>query len=338
VNPANFSRLKPKRLGVRLPNWIGDVIQVTPALRALRRAFPEAEMTMIGQGKVRDLIEAADWCQAFETDIPKKGLDAIVILPHSFRTAWNAWRAGVPARAGFKGELRSWLLTHPVPAIIGNRRTRPFSRITYIRRLLEGLGVPFEDFSLELPLDAAAESGVEGLLRDAGLDPSRPLVALNPGSAWGPTKRWPEEYFARAGDTLAEKLGGQVYILAGPGEMEEARRIAEKMSGTAAILDHEKATFPMTKSLIKRSAVVISNDSGPRHIAACYDVPAIVMVGPFHPVISHNGHPRTIMMYEGVDCSPCHLRECPTDLRCMTRITPEKVVAAAEGLLEAKKA
>ena len=196
--------------------------------------------------------------------------------------------------------------------------------------------MPLRDLQLELPLDPDSEATVEELLVKGGLDPKKPLVCLNPGAGFGSSKRWPEDNFARTGDALAEKLGGQVFILAGPGEEAEGQRIREKMNSTVEVFGPQDGNLAMMKSLIRRSTVMISNDSGPRHIAACFDVPVVVMVGPFHPNISDNYHSRTTMMYEGVDCSPCHLRKCPIDHRCMTRITPEKAIQASMKLVEEK--
>jgi heptosyltransferase-2 len=310
---------------------------VTPGLKALRAAFPKTEITLAGRPNARELVEGAAWCDRFATEIERGRYDAAVLIPHSFRVAWEAWRAGVPVRAGFKGEFRGWLLTHRVRPPRGDRRKQPWSKLTYLRLLLEGLGIRVEDMSLELPLDAASEGRAEAFLREVGLDPARPLVALNPGSAFGPSKRWPEEYFAQTGDALARRLGGSVYILAGPDEEEEARRIASKMTAGPVVLGADLADLRMIKSIVKRTAVMVSNDSGPRHIAACYDIPCVVLVGPFHPALSYNGHLRTAMMWEGVECSPCHLRVCPIDHRCMTRLTPERVVEEATRLVNARR-
>lgn len=332
MQPEDFSRLSPGRLLVVLPNWLGDVIQVTPALRALRRHFPEARMTLLGRPAAEGLVRGAAWCDDFRVEIPG-GQDAAVVLPMSFRAAWRVWRAGVPNRAGFDGEFRRWLLTFAVPRLRWDRRRRPYSRIVYLRRLLRGLGIELGDESLELPLDPGCEERVEGLMREKGLDPARPLVAVNPGAAFGPSKCWPAEHFARAADLAAEEFGAQVYILAGPGEEPEGERIRSAMRSRAVVFGPDEADLRMIKSLVKRSMLMISNDSGPRHIAACYDVPCVVLVGPFHPVLSHNGHARTAMLWEGVECSPCHLRSCPIDHRCMRRITPERVLEEASRLV-----
>ncbi len=331
-----FVKSNPRRLGVRLPNWMGDVIMVTPTLRALRHAFPEAKMVLWGKPGMKDLVEGASWCDDYISEPPGESLDAILLLRRYFRSAWEAWRAGIPLRAGFSGDFRGGLLTHAVPSIAGHRSRHPYSWMTYQRRLMEGLGIPILDLQMELPLDSGCESRVEALLSEKGLDPEKPLVCLNPGAGFGPSKRWPEEYFARAGDSLADKLGGEVFILAGPGEEAEGESIQQSMSSRAVLFGPEEGNLVMMKSLIRRASVMLSNDSGPRHIGACFDIPTVVMVGPFHPNISENYHKRTSMMYEGVDCSPCHLRNCPVDHRCMTRITPEKVVKEALRLVEEK--
>ena len=151
-------------------------------------------------------------------------------------------------------------------------------------------------------------------------------------AAWGPAKRWPLENFARTGDLLAERWGAQILILSGPGEEEFARGVASAIKTRAVVLGPQLNGFPMVKSIVKRVAVMVSNDSGPRHIAACFDVPTVVFVGPFHPIISDNGHLRTAMLWEGVECSPCHRRTCPIDFRCMIRLTPERAVEAAERM------
>lgn len=330
--PETFASLAPRRLAVRLPNWVGDVIMTTPALRALRRHFASAEMILVGRPSMRLLVQGADWCQGFGAEYPP-GADAAVIVPHSFRSAWGAWRANIAARAGFKGELRGWLLTHGVAPIRGSRRRKPFSKLTYLRTLLTGLGIPFGDPRLELPLDSAAESRVEDVLRQIGIEPTRPFLVLNPGAAWGPSKRWPLDYFARAGGTLAKRLDAQVVVIAGPGEEEDARAVVSKIESRAALLGPGLGDFAILKSAIRRARLIVSNDSGPRHIAACFDVPCVTLVGPFHPTISDNEHARTAMLWEGVECSPCHLRVCPIDHPCMNKLTPERVVEAAEAVI-----
>jgi len=330
---------------VRLPNWVGDVVMATPALRALRSAHPEAEITLEGRPFLAGLVCGLASVDVFLADpgrgalarareLRQRGFDWAVLLPDSTRAALGPFLARIPVRAGYAREpLRRALLTHALPPPSEGGRRVPISMIERYLRITRALGCPDAGSALELAVDAGARERALKRLAEAGLAPGERTLVVTPGAAFGSSKLWPPESFAAAADAIARRHGLHAVLAPGPGEEAIARRIAETMQERAIVLADPPTSLAELVALVAGAALQLGNDTGPRHVAVACGVPAVVVMGPTDP--RHTAHllERQRVLREDVPCSPCHLKVCPIDHRCMTRVRPERVAAAAAELL-----
>jgi len=172
------------------------------------------------------------------------------------------------------------------------------------------------------------------LLRDSGVTESAPIVGLNPGAKYGSSKLWPVESFAQTGDALAAKLEAQIVVMAGPGEDELAAEIVARMSARAVAIASASVDLEMLKGVVSRLDLLITNDTGPRHIAAALGVPTVALFGPTHTLWGNSGFEKAVDLSIEVDCGPCMQRTCPRGHhKCMNDLEPAVAVAAAESLL-----
>jgi heptosyltransferase-2 len=338
----------PERILVRAPTWIGDAVMATPALRALRAAQPQAEIALEGRPAVGELLRGLASFDRFLAD-PGRGLRALlararalraarfdwaVLLPDSPRAALGPFLARVPRRVGYAREpLRRALLTEALapPREGGRAQTLPMSE-RYLR-ITRHLGCPDRGDRLELAADPAADAAVARELSRRGVGAQERLLVVAPGAAFGPAKRWPPGHFAAAAELVARRLGLLPVLAPGPGEAGLARAIAGAMQVPALALVDPTPDPPRLKSLVARAALVLTNDSGPRHLAVALDRPVVVVMGPSDPRTTAQHLERQRVLREAVACSPCGRRRCPLDHRCMTRLRPERVLAAATELL-----
>jgi heptosyltransferase-2 len=335
----------PRRILVRAPNWVGDVVMATPALRALRRAHPKAELTLEGRPFLAGLARGLPGVDSFLRDrgsvlsrareLRRRGFDWAVLLPDSTRAALGPCLARIPVRAGYAREpLRRALLTHALPPPTdGAGRRVPISMIERYLRITRALGCPDAGAALELAVDPEARERIAKRLAEAGLGPGERTLVVTPGASFGASKLWPPGSFAAAADAIARRHDLRVVLAPGPGEEAIARQIAHAMRERAVVLAEPPTSLAELVALVAGAALHLGNDTGPRHIAVANGVPTVVVMGPTDP--RHTAHllERQRVLREDVACSPCHLKVCPIDHRCMTRLRPERVAAAAAELL-----
>jgi heptosyltransferase-2 len=335
----------PARILVRAPSWVGDVVMATPALRALRRARPDAEIVLEGKPFLAGLVRGLPSVDAFLPDVRgsafararalrERGFDWAVLLPDSTRAALGPFLARIPVRAGYAREpLRRALLTLALPPPTEGGRRVPISMIERYLRITRALGCPDAGLAPELAVDAEARERALKRLAEAGVAPGERTLLVTPGASFGSSKLWPPESFAAAADAIARAHGLRVVLAPGPGEEAIARRIAEAMAERAIVLAAPPTSLAELVALIAGAALQLGNDTGPRHVAVACGVPAVVVMGPTDP--RHTAHllERQRVLREELPCSPCHLKVCPIDHRCMTRLRPERAVAAAAELL-----
>jgi heptosyltransferase-2 len=323
------------RLLVRAPNWIGDAVLSLPAVRDLRRNFPGARIEVLARPWVADLYHAVREVDAVrealglaaDREAIRGRFDAALLLPNSFGAALLAWWARIPERWGYRTDGRGPLLTRgtAVP-----REVRGRSQVYYYRAMLAGAGLSVSaapDGSLACP----PEWRERGLLRLGG--PAR-WVGINPGAFYGTAKRWIPERYAAVADGLARRTGARIVILGGPAERPVAETIAASMRAEALVLCGDTSLRDLV-GVITGLEALVTNDSGPMHIAAALGVPVVAVFGPTDwretaPV--GEGHR---LVREPVHCSPCLLRECPIDHRCMRRVGVDRVLAETESVLAA---
>jgi heptosyltransferase-2 len=180
---------------------------------------------------------------------------------------------------------------------------------------------------LELFVTPAEEEEAERALAAAGVDPAAPLALLAPGASYGPSKLWPAARFGRVGDGLAG-AGAALAVIGAPGERALAEAVVGAMRHPAANLAG-RLSLGALKAAVRRARVLVGNDAGARHVAVAFGVPAVILMGPTALEKTGMNLERVEVLSADVPCRPCYLRECPIDHRCMTRIEPERVLAAA---------
>lgn len=349
LEPARGAeRDAPRRILVRAPTWIGDAVMATPALRALRAAHPAAEIALEGRPVLASLLAGLPSYDRFLPDrgrssaallrrareLGRGGFDWAVLLPDSHRAALGAWLAGIPVRAGYaRDPLRRALLTDAVPLPRRHGQRLPIPMTERYLRITRQLLCPDRGDALELCVDPEAAARVDERLRRDGVPSEAGLLLVTPGASFGASKLWPAAHFAAACDGIVRRLSLLPVLAPGPGELAIARRIAGAMRERCLALVDPPPDLAELKALVERSALVLSNDTGPRHIAVALGRPVVVLMGPNDPRHTAQHLERQRVLRHEVVCSPCHLKTCPIDQRCLTRLAPERAIAAAEELL-----
>jgi heptosyltransferase-2 len=340
-----------RRILVREVNWVGDAVLTLPALEALDRRFPEAEISLLAKSWVSGLFAghpAVDGIIEYRTgnthrgvlgrwrlarQLSQEGFDLAVVFPNSLDAALIPWLAGIPRRVGYLTEARRLLFTHPVPRPSGSAGRHQAEHYLGIVRALGGDGAP----SLRLPVTAEARERGERLLRDHGVGPADLCVALSPGSVYGSAKRWPAERFAAVADALVDQCGARILLIGSDEERPILEQVAARMRRPAVNLGGRTELSALV-GVLERVRWLLSNDTGAMHIAAAMGTPVLAIFGPTDAEATGPLGRHTRIVRESVPCSPCLLRECPIDHRCMTRVTVDKVLQHALELLEASSA
>jgi len=343
-----------ERIAVLLPNWVGDVVMATPALRALRRCFAGSEIVHVGRPVALELLAGGDLADGQMTDLShgrsmpinllrqagrmrKRRFDLAVLLPNSFRSALLCWLGRVGRIAGYDRDGRGWMLSDKLaPPRDSDGRLLPVSAIDYYNALARMLGAEADSRRMFLPSGRADADGL--IARVTGGD-DRPTVMLNPGASFGPSKVWPAERYAAVADALIERHGARIVINAAPSERRVAATVAKAMRHrpTINLAEHDN-TISLLKSLMRLCCLLITNDTGARHMAAAIGIGVVTVFGSTDPAWSRIDYPLERTVRVDVPCGPCQKKRCPLPvgkmrLRCLTAITPEMVLAAAEELL-----
>lgn len=338
----------PRKILVRAPNWIGDAVMCEPAVRGLRSLFPEAELTMLAKPAIAELFIAYPGLRCVLVYDDKKAhagisgrwslagtlrqhrFDLAVLFQNAFEAAFLAWLAGIPRRYGYATDGRVLFLTEPV-AVPNSRE--PVHQVEYYWNLLRPLGMTGGATLPTLLVSADEDRMADVRLASAGIDSSYLIIGINPGSTYGSAKRWLSDRFAEVAKRLvrrleqAESAQVAVVILGAKGEESLGEDIAAQLDGRSVVLSGT-TTIRELMAVVKRCRLLVTNDTGPMHIAAAFGVPVVAVFGPTDwRTTAPYGQERSIVR-EAVDCAPCLLRECPIDHRCMTRVSVEKVYEA----------
>jgi heptosyltransferase II len=345
-------RFSPARMLIRGTNWIGDAVMSEPALSAIRQAFPKADITLLVKPAIAELFQqhpAIDHLLVYEhrgrharlsgkwalgSELRRGRFDVAILFQNAFEAALLAFLAGIPRRYGYGTDGRAFLLSD---AITAPNRTALAHQTQYYLDLLRPLGITPLPAAPRLFVSDSEEERMTQRLMEAGIQATERLIGINPGSTYGSAKRWLPERFAQAADRMVEQFGGRVVIVGAAGEEALGQAIAEKMLSKPVVLSG-RTSIRELMSIIKRCRLFITNDTGPMHIAAAFGVPVVAIFGSTDfRTTSPFGETHQIVR-QPVECSPCLLRECPIDHRCMTGVTVEHVCEAAAKQLHMQKA
>lgn len=327
----------------------GDLLLTTPALRALRAGLPGARVTVLAARGMGALLEGnPDVDRVIEFDrrsfrsqaglygrLVRGGYDLVLDLVSNPRTAFMTRLTRAPLRAGYDipGRRGAYTIRVPrEPLATGGRpllRYAPEAALDVIRALgLTPLGT-----ALSFAVAPEARGRIDAWLERANATP--PLLGCLPTGSW-PAKTWAPERFAAAMDALAD--AGTILWLWGPGERE-------RVEAARALMSRPSLLAPPTGwqelgALLQRCALLVGNDSGPKHLAAALGVPTATVYGPTHPATWHPpAGPHRALMADGLECLHCNANRCPLPgerhMRCMREVAVERVVAAALELLHA---
>jgi heptosyltransferase II len=366
--------IQPRRILVRGVNWLGDAVMTTPALLRLREKFPAAHIALLTPEKLRDLwqhhpavsetisVAAEESVFSVATKLRAGRFDLALVLPNSPRSAIEVYLGGIPQRLGYARPWRNLFLTQTVAPRVNAVKMQKRS-IGEIRELIVGNSkfkiqnstfLPSAHQILEyLHLTAALGANpsplapqlmvtpeeIEAAKKKFGLEKiNGPIIGLNPGAEYGPAKRWPVEKFIAAAREIQRQKTQCAWILFGG---KNDRPLTAQIE--SAIRNPQSANFNLSgqtslrelMSLLKLCRVLLTNDTGPMHVAAALGTPVVVPFGSTSPELTGPGLPgdtRHHLLKSDAPCAPCFLRECPIDFRCMNGISVERVV---EALLEA---
>lgn len=329
------------RIMVRMPNWIGDAVMATPALASIREAFPAVHIAVVANPLVAALFTFHPCCDRvivfdkrgrhqgaggfwrFCCELRRERFDLAILLQNAFEAAFMAALAGIPRRAGYRTDGRRLLLNAGVPAV---DKKHGLHHVDYYLQLLRQLDFTVDSRQPRLALAQEEEQWAAGCLG------SGEWVAVNPGASYGSAKRWIPERFAAVADGLTDAYGVRVVLTGGPGELEIGAHIERAMRHAPLNLIGRTSVRELM-AVLARCRLMVTNDSGPMHIAAAFGVPTVAIFGPTdHTTTSPLGD-RCRIVRNAVDCAPCLLRECPVDHRCMELVTTDAVLNAAYELL-----
>ncbi len=343
-----------------LPNWVGDVVMATPFLRAIGCKFPDAKFTLLGKPVAMDVLRPSDWVDDWIVDttasssspasmfqmvmdLRRGEYDLAVLLPNSFRSALLAALAGIRRIAGYHRDGRGLLLTDKMsPPRSKDGRLVPVPMIDYYLALAGLVGALSDNTKMQLSVDPDFELAAEAMLAEAGADRSAPLVMLNPGGAFGVSKMWDADRYAAVADELVDSRGAGIIINAAPSEKEVAANVADFMKNKPLInfADHDNS-IGLLKSLLWRCDLLVTNDTGARHIAAAMGVAVVTIYGSTDPAWTVLNYDRERTIVVETPCGPCQKKMCtqppgPQYHQCMDAINPEMVLNAANELLDLK--
>jgi heptosyltransferase-2 len=360
--------IQPRRILVRGVNWLGDAVMTTPALLRLREKFPAAHITLFTPEKLKDLWlnhpavdEIISFAPGENIFVTAKKLrvgkfDLAFVLPNSPRSAVEVFLAGIPRRIGGARPWRNFFLTQAVAprADAVNMRKRPVGEIRNLisehptsniqhPKIPESAHQIFEYLNLAAALGANPEplapqlfvtpEEVESTKKKFGLEKiDGPIIGLNPGAEYGPAKRWPVEKFIAAAGEIRQRTNCVWLIFGGNADASTTAQIESAIGNRQSAINLAGQTsLHELMALLKLCRVLFTNDTGPMHVAAALGTPVVVPFGSTSPELTGPGLPgdaRNRLLKSDAPCSPCFLRECPIDFRCMNGISVERVVEA----------
>ncbi len=343
------ARNQRPRLAIDAPNWVGDLVMSTPVLEAALASEHYAQVTIVVRQNLAGLLAdgplGAHLCSVRDDAHELEALrelapQAILLLSNSFRAAWRARQAGIPLRAGAALSRRGFLLTHRlVPPRRGGARF-PIPTAHLQRDVAALLGVYAASLHPRLHVATAVRATQRAQLAALGLARGERYFVCSPGAAFGAAKLYPPPLFARALDRIAAQHGLRAVISGAPSEEPLMNELASHSRSQPLVLSGLPRDLSTLKALIEGAALLVVGDSGPRWIAAAFDVPCVSILGPNIPELTASSLERCeIVRLETLACSPCARRVCPLGHhRCMRELDPEVVAAAASRVLESSSA
>ena len=328
---------KSFRILIRSTTWLGDAVMTIPAVRAIKRGRPDAHVTILTPAKLAELwkqVAEVDDVIAIEPDdnvfaVAKKlrgRFEVAILFPNSLRSALEVWLAGIPRRAGFPGHRRAWLLNqifHGKKKKKDARPEPPRHQVHHYLALAEFVGADIEDAALLQ-------------IRNQKSEIRNPIIGLCPGAEYGPTKRWFPERFGEVVRAVAASRECEWVLFGVEKDAPLGEEILRDFTGPHRNLIGKTSLAQLIAEL-RGCNLLLTNDTGTMHLAAFLGVPTVALFGSTEPALTGPRGDIHRVIRHHVACSPCYLRECPLDLRCMKAITVPEVVTAIGEMLGGKE-
>jgi heptosyltransferase II len=321
--PKNSGRLAPFRILVRSSNWLGDAVMSAPAIQRLKRGRPDLWLTVLTRAKLADFWRLVPEVDELITLDPGDSVfriagkirgrfEVAILFPNSVRSALEIWLAGIPRRVGYARPWRNFFLNQFIPEPSFPAPLRHQSG--HYLRIMDRIGANLDEALPDLDLP----TGEPG------------LVGLCPGAEYGPAKRWTE--FSSVAEQLSERYGLHWLIFGTANEKRFAADIVERLKTNATDLSGRTSLLELATQL-RRCQLLLTNDTGTMHLASSLGVPTVAIFGSTEPQLTGPTGEGHVVIRHHVECSPCFLRECPLDFRCMKAVTVAEVVSAVERVL-----
>jgi heptosyltransferase-2 len=330
MKPLNLKKIK--KILIRSTNWIGDAIMTTPAVRAIRKNFPDAQISILTKPWVAPVFLNSPYVDnlliydeagkhkgmvgkmRLAKELKQYSFDAAILLQNAFEAALITFFAGIPCRIGYNTDVRGFLLTHSV------------SCTPQIKKI-------HQTGYLDLVVNNKSQKRAVEILKEHGISRTNRLVGINPSATFGPAKQWFPERYAALSDKIHEIFGARILLFGGPKDRELGRRISQMMQHPLVDLCG-KTRLEEAIALISMCNLFITNDSGLMHVAAALDIPLIAIFGSTNPVTTGPRSKRSKIVRVPIDCSPCLKPECPKGhLKCMDQIDVDMVFEVVKDLL-----
>ena len=345
------------KIAVFLPNWVGDVTMATPTLQAIRSHFG-SRATMLGVMRpyVADVLSGTKWidqkffydpraqepqlsCRNLVRNLRAEKPDSILLLTNSLRTGVLAWLCGASQRIGYAQYGRGPLLTDKLKFKKQGGRFVPASTMLGYLKLTQFLGCPQQTrWPLHLETSTEDELAADRVWERLNLPPGKEMIVFHNAGGWGgraSSKSWPIDHAAQLARKIAIHDGLTVLFICGPQERAMAAKtvLAAAHPRVKSIAD-QSLSIGLSKACIRRSRLMVSSDSGPRHFAAAFGVPLVTLFGPTHTAWGDTNYAQMISLQQEVPCGPCMQKTCPFGHhQCMKELTVERVYSAVNHLL-----
>jgi heptosyltransferase-2 len=328
---------------IRVPNWLGDSMMASPVVSAVSKSFPLAKLTILskpnmapfwkGFTEVHEVLvleKGLDGILRTLGEIKKRKFDAALILPTSFSSAFLLFAANIPVRVGWGGEGRELFLTTVIPALEPRQKHLVWEYLELVR---QGLGRPLAQKTIRLafPMDSKSKKEAQQLLKSLKVNARLGLVALGPGATYGPAKRWPLNYWKQLIVKMLESGKETLLVLGGPEEKDYLEDLWKGLPDKHAprLVSLAGKTSPLTlAAVLDQCKLLITNDTGPMHVAAAVGTPTVALFGSTSPTWTRPFGLGHEVIYKAVECSPCYQKTCPIGYICLNRITVDEVLKA----------
>ena len=342
-----------KKIIVRCPNWVGDIVMATPVYDSVRLTWPDAEIVGLVRNYAVDVLSGGPWFDRVvglddgskegkkqQTAMVKEfGPDVAIVLPNSWSSALPIWKAGCRNIYGYRRDFRGLILKDGPKPIKEGGKIKPMPTTDYYDDLCRFLGLKQpESFMPHLYIDEVLQNRADAIYAKHGIAEEEKVIGLNPGASFGSSKCWLTEYYAELAERLQDKYKCRLFMFTAPGEDRIADEIMAKTRADIIEMRKEGLDLGLLKPLINRCEMLVTNDTGPRHYAVAFDKPVAVIFGSTDPGLTASNLDKTATIRIDIECSPCQQKICPLGHhKCMKDLTVDMVFGQVVDLIEKHK-